>query len=96
MHREDGEEMSLDPEHAPYLYLNDGVHIGGPLDCGFPYGQPLQGYSVSELRCLYLRPRLYCPRGDQCWNKAYFVDYKDEDGEIIVTHEPGLEVQRRD
>lgn len=94
----DGEEMWLNPDHEPYLYVCDGMHMGGPTrfmnhSCDPNCRLFTVSYNHSD-------PHIYdlaffaleeIPAGTELT-----FDYKDEDDRSVITHEQALEVQRRD
>ncbi|KAL9594678.1 MAG: hypothetical protein Q9219_006898, partial [cf. Caloplaca sp. 3 TL-2023] len=94
----DGQEMYLNPAYTPYLYVCDGMHIGGPTRFMNHSCEPnCRLFTVSYN---HSDPNLY--------DLAFFTteeisageeltfDYKDEDDRSIITHEQALEVEKRD
>lgn len=94
----DDEEMWLNPDHVPNLYVCDGMHVGGPTrfmnhscdpNCRlFTVSYNHSDPHIYELAFFALEE---IPAG-----KELTFDYKDEDDRSVITHEQALEVQRRD
>ncbi|KAL8722473.1 MAG: hypothetical protein Q9225_001037 [Loekoesia sp. 1 TL-2023] len=94
----DGHEMWLNPEYVPYLYVCDGMHVGGSTrfmnhSCDPNCRLFTVSYNHSD-------PHLYdlafftleaIPAGTELT-----FDYKDEDDRSVITHQQALEVKRRD
>lgn len=94
----DGQEMWLNPKYIPYLYVCDGMHVGGPTrfmnhSCDPNCRLFTVSYNHSD-------PHLYdlafftleaIPAGTELT-----FDYKDEDDRSVITHQQALEVKRRD
>ncbi|KAL8932733.1 MAG: hypothetical protein Q9211_006152 [Gyalolechia sp. 1 TL-2023] len=97
-YRKDGKEMWLNPEYIPYLYVCDGMHVGGPTR--------FMNHSCDPNCRLFTVS--YNHSDENIYDLAFFTmeaipagseltfDYKDEDDRSIITHEQALEVQRRD
>ncbi|KAL8929904.1 MAG: hypothetical protein Q9208_001048 [Pyrenodesmia sp. 3 TL-2023] len=98
IYTKDGEEMWLNPDHEPYLYVCDGMHMGGPTrfmnhscdpNCRlFTVSYNHSDPHIYELAFFALEE---IPAGTELT-----FDYKDEDDRSVITHEQALEVQRRD
>ena len=98
IYRKDGEEMWLNPEYIPYLYVCDGMYVGGPTR--------FMNHSCDPNCRLFTVS--YNHSDDHLYDLAFFAleaipagteltfDYKDEDDRSIITHEQALEVQKRD
>ncbi|KAL8955300.1 MAG: hypothetical protein Q9193_006798 [Seirophora villosa] len=94
----DGEEMWLNPEYMDYLYVCDGMHIGGPTR--------FMNHSCDPNCRLFTVS--YNHSDENLYELAFFTldaipagteltfDYKDEDDRSIITDDQALEVKRRD
>ncbi|KAI4170475.1 MAG: hypothetical protein LQ343_004978 [Gyalolechia ehrenbergii] len=97
-YRKDGKKMWLNPEYVPYLYVCDGMHVGGPTR--------FMNHSCDPNCRLFTVS--YNHSDQNIYDLAFFTvdaipagteltfDYKDEDDRSVITHEQALEVQRRD
>ncbi|KAL9002228.1 MAG: hypothetical protein Q9188_004826, partial [Gyalolechia gomerana] len=97
-YRKDGKKMWLNPEYVPYLYVCDGMHVGGPTrfmnhscdpNCRlFTVSYNHSDHNIYDLAFFTVDA---IPAGTELT-----FDYKDEDDRSVITHEQALEVQRRD
>ncbi|KAL8644142.1 MAG: hypothetical protein Q9210_007404, partial [Variospora velana] len=95
---QDGEEMWLNPEYIDYLYVCDGMHVGGPTR--------FMNHSCDPNCRLFTAS--YNHSDENLYDLAFFTleeipagteltfDYKDEDDRSIITYDQALEVERRD
>ncbi|KAI4089237.1 MAG: hypothetical protein LQ344_005532 [Seirophora lacunosa] len=94
----DGEEMWRNPDYVDYLYVCDGMHIGGPTR--------FMNHSCDPNCRLFTVS--YNHSDENLYELAFFTldaipagteltfDYKDEDDRSIITDDQALEVKRRD
>lgn len=94
----DGEEMWRNPDYMDYLYVCDGMHIGGPTR--------FMNHSCDPNCRLFTVS--YNHSDENLYELAFFTldaipagteltfDYKDEDDRSIITDDQALEVKRRD
>ncbi|KAI4146326.1 MAG: hypothetical protein L6R39_003484 [Caloplaca ligustica] len=98
VHEKAGEDMWLNPDYVPFLYVCDGMYVGGPTrfmnhscdpNCRlFTVSYNHSDPHIYELALFALVP---IPAGTELT-----FDYKDEDDRSVITHEQALEVQGRD
>ncbi|KAI4189667.1 MAG: hypothetical protein L6R41_001327 [Letrouitia leprolyta] len=98
IYRKDGKKMWLNPEYEPYLYVCDGMHVGGPTR--------FMNHSCDPNCRLFTVSYNHSDRN--IYDLAFFTveaipaateltfDYKDEDDRSVITHEQALEVKHRD
>lgn len=97
-YRKDGKKMRPNPEYFPYLYVCDGMHVGGPTRFMNHSCEPnCRLFTVS-----------YNHSDQNIYDLAFFTmeaipagteltfDYKDEDDRSVITYQQALETKERD
>ncbi|KAL8826798.1 MAG: hypothetical protein Q9170_007266 [Blastenia crenularia] len=98
IYQQNGEDMWLNPEYVPYLYVCDGMYVGGPTrfmnhscDPNCRLFTVSYNHADQNLYELAFFTTQAIPAGTELT-----FDYKDEDDRSVITQAQALELHQRD